>query len=189
MAPGSGDEAEDHGMRWRRRWQRKRQPETEATTLDLTVEDVVDVSRERAPDDLDMSGRSGELYWPKLLLVNEDDRDSLREVLQLGGWDVRHAWTAAHALDIASTWQPDLIMLSQQLPDSTGIAAAQALRERHPAVYLMLISEGPGEVLDVDAEALEVRTVPKIEREEIVRFLITYRDMIVAYERLRYDDL
>jgi two-component system cell cycle response regulator DivK len=67
----------------------------------------------------------------ELILVVEDNdknRKLVRDLLQLKGYRILEAETAAQGLALASAHAPQLILLDVQLPDMDGLAALQRLK-------------------------------------------------------------
>lgn len=79
---------------------------------------------------------------PRRVLYAEDDRvaallfaEALRDRAE---YELQVAETGAEALELAGHWQPDVLVLDANLPDTTGLELLEALRrqaglERTPA--------------------------------------------------------
>src|SRR4051812_43620367 len=70
------------------------------------------------------------------ILVAEDDEDIsafLKEYLTIQGYSVRMAANGREALDILSTWRPDLIMLDVLMPVMSGLAFLK-IRQADPVL-------------------------------------------------------
>src|SRR3954454_18768514 len=68
------------------------------------------------------------------VLLADDDRDatlSLSTLLRLEGHEVRHVYDGATTLQVASEFEPDVILLDIGMPKVTGYDVARALRERY----------------------------------------------------------
>jgi len=68
---------------------------------------------------------------PRCVLVVDDNRDaaeSLALMLELDGHTVRMAHDGASAVEIAATWQPDVVLLDIGLPGMNGYEAARRMR-------------------------------------------------------------
>jgi len=59
---------------------------------------------------------------------NADVADSLRDVLKVKGLDTQSAYLGEHAMLIAQTWHPHLILLDICLVDISGIEVAKRIR-------------------------------------------------------------
>lgn len=79
---------------------------------------------------------------PRRVLYAEDDRVAallFAEALRgRADYELQVAETGAEALELAGQWQPDVLVLDANLPDTTGLALLEALRrqaglERTPA--------------------------------------------------------
>jgi CheY-like chemotaxis protein len=69
----------------------------------------------------------------EVVLVVEDNDKNLklvRDLLQLKGYQVLEAQTAAQGLALADQWLPDLVLMDIQLPDMDGVTALAELRSR-----------------------------------------------------------
>lgn len=67
------------------------------------------------------------------ILVAEDDddnRDILRTLLAMRGFDVLEAANGQQAVELALTARPDLILMDLRMPVMNGLAAARAIRQR-----------------------------------------------------------
>ncbi len=70
----------------------------------------------------------------QLILVVDDDecyRESLKEVLEAGGYAPRIAHSAPAALELASRQTPDLVLLDVAMPGIDGIQLLRYFRSRH----------------------------------------------------------
>ncbi len=75
------------------------------------------------------------------ILIIEDDQDILlilKEQLELDGFVVFGAETAAEGLKILTEKDPDLIILDLNLPDKDGLKVCQEIREQSDIPILML---------------------------------------------------
>ena len=67
----------------------------------------------------------------KKVLVIEDNRDVREEivdVLRFEGYDVRDAENGRLGLDLAKTWEPDLVICDLMMPEVDGYATLEAMR-------------------------------------------------------------
>jgi len=73
---------------------------------------------------------SGRREAPRVLIVDDDSsiRQICREVLELGGYQVRDAGSATAALAEARRFRPDMIVLDVLMPDIDGYRAAEMIR-------------------------------------------------------------
>jgi len=77
------------------------------------------------------------------ILVAEDDadnRDLLRLLLTLRGFDVLEAADGQQAVDLARTASPDLILMDLKMPVLNGLAAARAIRQHSQSVPIVALS-------------------------------------------------
>lgn len=78
----------------------------------------------------------------RILVVddNRDSADSLAQVLQLRGHDVRTAYDGLAAVASAASFEPDLILLDIGLPELDGYEAARRIREQRGGDGLTLVA-------------------------------------------------
>ncbi|MGD9998290.1 MAG: response regulator transcription factor [Ilumatobacteraceae bacterium] len=83
-----------------------------------------------------------------LLLVEDDDRISqpLVRLLEHEGFDVAHVATGHEALESARESTPDLVLLDLSLPDVDGLEVCRALRAKHPALPIVMLTARSEEV-------------------------------------------
>jgi two-component system, OmpR family, response regulator MprA len=108
---------------------------------------------------------------PRVLVV-EDDEDiaqALQRSLRLEGYEVRLATDGEAALEAASAFQPDLVVLDLGLPRLDGIEVARRLRGRDDVPILVLTArdgvEARVEGLDSGADDYLVKP---FERQELL---------------------
>ncbi len=93
---------------------------------------------------------------PLLTILTIDDeplvRKSFRLYLEELGYRVIEAETGSKGLELASTEQPDLILLDLRMPEPDGIQTLKQLKMEHAEIPVIIIS-GTGETRDV-VEAL-----------------------------------
>ncbi len=69
---------------------------------------------------------------PKTILIAEDDEDSrsmLRTFLELHSYRVVEARNGEEAVELASSTEPDLIIMDLNMPKLGGFAAAEQIRQ------------------------------------------------------------
>jgi DNA-binding response OmpR family regulator len=75
-----------------------------------------------------------------------DDELTMREFLEMGlgyeGFDVRTAGDGLVGLDLARSWQPDLVILDRMLPSLDGLEVCRRLRSAGDVGVLMLTARG-----------------------------------------------
>ncbi|MBI4371301.1 MAG: response regulator transcription factor [Elusimicrobia bacterium] len=79
---------------------------------------------------------------PKLLVIDDDAhlRESLAEVLELGGFECHQAGNAKDGLAAAQKLSPDAVIMDIQLPDSSGFQICQELRRRSKTMILIMMT-------------------------------------------------
>jgi CheY-like chemotaxis protein len=86
-----------------------------------------------------MSTNSGK---PKVL-VADDERviaDTLTMILNQSGFDARAVYSGEKALEMATTFQPDMLISDVIMADLNGIDAAIRIRALLPAIKVLLFS-------------------------------------------------
>lgn len=71
---------------------------------------------------------------------------SLEFLMRQEGHAVRVVGSQKAALAAADADPPDVVLLDVMLPDGSGIEVARALRQRHPAVRILMVSAKGREV-------------------------------------------
>jgi DNA-binding response OmpR family regulator len=109
---------------------------------------------------------------PPRVLVVEDDGEiaqALQRSLRLEGYEVRLAGDGVAALDGATTFLPDLVILDLGLPKLDGIEVAERLRERDDTPILMLTARDglDDRVKGLDTGADDYLVKP-FERQELL---------------------
>lgn len=76
------------------------------------------------------------------MAVDDDPNmlEGLSEVLELEGFEVRTAPSAAAALQAAASAAPDLVLSDYQLPDSSGLELCAKLSKARPGVPLLMLT-------------------------------------------------
>jgi two-component system, cell cycle response regulator DivK len=69
---------------------------------------------------------------------DEDNRDTIRTLLALHGFEVLEAADGQQAVEVARTARPDLILMDLKMPVMNGLAAARAIRQR-PEPHLQCV--------------------------------------------------
>lgn len=80
---------------------------------------------------------------PKSILIADDDepvRKLVRAALEHAGFTCLESADGLDALEKAARCSPDLIILDLRMPKLSGIEASCALRERFPAVPILLLT-------------------------------------------------
>jgi two-component system, OmpR family, response regulator RegX3 len=81
----------------------------------------------------------------RTILMVEDEQsitDPLSEALVREGFDTEVAATAARALELAESVEPDLVLLDVMLPDGSGYDVCRDLRARSRVPIIMLTARG-----------------------------------------------
>jgi signal transduction histidine kinase len=79
---------------------------------------------------------------PQRILVADDNHDAAEALslqLQLAGHDVRTAHDGIEALQVARTFEPDIVLLDLGMPKMDGYEAARQLRAESPGVRRMTL--------------------------------------------------
>jgi len=108
---------------------------------------------------------------PRVLVVEDDDdiAHALQRSLRLEGYEVRLATDGEAALEAASAFQPDLVVLDLGLPKLDGIEVARRLRARDDVPILVLTARDAVEsrVEGLDSGADDYLVKP-FERQELL---------------------
>ncbi|MBI3372142.1 MAG: response regulator [Betaproteobacteria bacterium] len=90
----------------------------------------------------DATPRSGVACDPRRILIADDSvamRDSLADLLRDKGHDVKAVASGAEALECASAWLPEIVMLDINMPQVDGFEVARRLRARFPRSSMKLV--------------------------------------------------
>jgi len=76
----------------------------------------------------------------RLLLVDDHQplAEATAEFLQTYGFDVKIASSGHEALEIASAFEPEIVLCDQRLPDIEGFEVARALRRRPGGSHVVI---------------------------------------------------
>jgi PAS domain S-box-containing protein len=112
------------------------------------------------------------------VLVVDDNRDvaeSLVELLEASGCEVRVAFTGREAIDIATSTPLDAVLLDVGLPDMSGYDVARRLRSLPSMQTARIIATtGYGSKGDHDASAaagIDAHLVKPVDHEEVLRLI------------------
>jgi DNA-binding response OmpR family regulator len=112
------------------------------------------------------------------ILVVEDDltvAEVVVDYLRHAGLEPRHAADGQTALEMAATWQPDLVVLDLMLPGVSGLEVCRRLRDGRdalvplPVIMLTALGEESDRVLGLESGADDYVTKPFSPRELALR--------------------
>lgn len=86
--------------------------------------------------------RAGVACGLRRILIADDSvamRDSLADLLRDKGYDVKAVASGAEALECASAWLPEIVMLDINMPQVDGFEVARRLRARFPPSSMKLV--------------------------------------------------
>jgi len=112
----------------------------------------------------------------RILVV--DDEEDLLELLRYNfvseGFDVSCSESGEHALDLADTFSPDLILLDIMMPGLDGIETCKLLKERSntkdiPVIFITALSDASHKVKGFQTGAVDYVTKPFNKKEVLAR--------------------
>jgi two-component system, OmpR family, response regulator ResD len=112
------------------------------------------------------------------ILVVEDDltvAEVVVDYLRHAGLEPRHAMDGQTALELATTWRPDLVVLDLMLPGVGGLEVCRSLREGRdpraplPVIMLTALGEESDRVRGLESGADDYVTKPFSPRELTLR--------------------
>lgn len=108
------------------------------------------------------------------ILVVEDEETLaavVRDYLVQAGFQVRIAGDGFRALDLAATWQPELIILDRMLPGLDGVEVCRRLRTSSAVPVIMVTALGTEDdrILGLETGADDYVTKPFSPRELVLR--------------------
>ena len=115
-----------------------------------------------------------------VLLVEDEPllRGAFRTLLEVSGYRVLEAGTAAEALERVAAGRPDLILLDLGLPDGNGLQVARVLHEQEETRNLPIVAmtgrSGSGTARDcADAGCID-HLIKPIKPRDLVRRIPTW---------------
>lgn len=87
-----------------------------------------------------------------VLVVDDESAISrlLEDVLQLQGYRMVSAATAAEGLAMMAEYRPELVLMDYQLPDRDGLSVLQEVKKLYPASYVIMMTGKGSEELAVE---------------------------------------
>jgi DNA-binding response OmpR family regulator len=79
---------------------------------------------------------------PKVLIADDEKliADTLALILNQGGFEARAVYTSRKALEVASSFQPDMLVSDVLMTDLNGVDAAIQMRQLLPGIRVFLLS-------------------------------------------------
>ena len=109
----------------------------------------------------------------RILAVDDEPRYALaiQSILEALSYEVMTAFDGEQALDLASTYHPDLILLDVRMPDYNGYEVCRKIREYSivPIIMLTALAEEQDKVRGLDAGADDYITKPFSAQELLAR--------------------
>lgn len=105
--------------------------------------------------------RSGSMYskdeMPKVLLVEdtEDNRQMMRKLLELSGFQVVEAADGREAVEAASRVRPQIILMDLSLPFIDGLAATRQIRSLPGMSEVPIVAVSAHDTADFHRDALD----------------------------------
>ncbi len=93
---------------------------------------------------------------PKVLLVEdtEDNRQMMRKLLELSGFQVVEAVNGREAVEVASKTKPEVILMDLSLPYIDGLAATRQIRSLPDMSNVPIIAVSAHDTADFHSDAL-----------------------------------
>ncbi len=118
---------------------------------------------------------------PRVLLVEdtEDNRQMMRKLLELSGYQVLEAVNGEEAVKVASEMHPELILMDLSLPVTDGLAATRRIRHLPELTSVPIVAVSAHDTADFHNEALNAgcnayitKPIDYVELEEIIHGLL-----------------
>lgn len=83
---------------------------------------------------------------PRILVVDDERRiaDTLKEILEMAGFQVLAAYDGWQALELAPRFQPDYLLSDVLMPMMNGVELAISISQTFPATRILLFSGQAG---------------------------------------------
>jgi two-component system cell cycle response regulator/two-component system cell cycle response regulator DivK len=93
---------------------------------------------------------------PTVLIVEDspDISEPLADAFRFDGFDALQAYDAVQALQFASEYRPDLILMDIQLPDLDGISVAQTLKRDPVTKHIPIVAMTAHDVVGEQARSM-----------------------------------
>lgn len=93
-------------------------------------------------ESVNATGMAIQRFNRRVLIVDDEIAigDTLGLIFRAEHYDVRVSYTAERAIEVISTWRPDLAILDVMLPGMNGIDLAIVIKANHPACQVLLFS-------------------------------------------------
>jgi signal transduction histidine kinase len=122
---------------------------------------------------------------PRRVLVVDDNRDaaeSLAQLLEIQGHDVRLAYDGEEALEVAAEFLADVVLLDLGMPNLDGFATAERMREQPWGQRLLLIAvTGWGQPQDrqnTSKAGFDLHLVKPVDESDVANALEWYDERI-----------
>jgi DNA-binding NtrC family response regulator len=78
----------------------------------------------------------------RILIVDDESAiaDTLQMIFHMQRYDARVGYSAEHAAELISNWEPELAILDVILPEMNGIDLAIVIKENYPKCHVILFS-------------------------------------------------
>jgi CheY-like chemotaxis protein len=99
-------------------------------------------------------------------LVVDDDRDcadTFRELLVVMGHEAQAAYSGAEALEVATSFRPEVALVDLAMPGMTGIEVARRQRQGRPRPWLVAVTGLHPDHVGADVQAFDFRVVKPVE--------------------------
>jgi two-component system cell cycle response regulator DivK len=121
----------------------------------------------------------------KVLLVEdtEDNRQMMRKLLEMSGFEVVEAINGKEAVEVASRIRPEIILMDLSLPFIDGLAATRQIRSLPGMGTVPIVAVSAHDTADFHSDALAAgcnayitKPIDYPELEEIVNDLLATKD-------------
>lgn len=80
-----------------------------------------------------------------ILVVDDNEfiRESLSDILELSGYEIRVAENGTQAIQMVESHPIDIVIIDDQMPDISGTEVAMIIRRDYPAIRVFLMTGMP----------------------------------------------
>ncbi len=126
---------------------------------------------------------------PRVLVVDDSamDRRLAGSLLaKRGGIETQYAENGRQALELVAASAPDVVLTDLQMPEMDGLELVEAIRARHGAVPVVLMTAHGSE--EIAVRALQKGAASYVSKRSLARELVATIENVLELTRARHDE-